>query len=196
MTTAKAPSEELEIVCKNLIALKLKHWQSALSTDIEELLPEQRKLVLSHLTKATALELSERHTQTINRRIDLAKFIRIQTIDQFDFDYNAATKEIKSKYVKLHGKICDGHVPRAVFVGNTSLGKTHLARSLGYAACQANISVVFTKAAQIVNEMATAKTTHTLNRELKKYRRQIAAVFLATESLAFRWVTPLDRSRS
>src|SRR3984957_15856169 len=85
MTTAKTPTEELEVVGKNLLALKLKHWQSDLSTDLEGLLPESRKIILSHLTKATGLELSERHTQSINRRIELAKFIRIQTIDQFDF---------------------------------------------------------------------------------------------------------------
>jgi DNA replication protein DnaC len=169
MTTAKTPTEELEVVGKNLLALKLKHWQSDLSTDLEGLLPESRKIILSHLTKATGLELSERHTQSINRRIELAKFIRIQTIDQFDFGYNVSTKEIKSSYVKLYDKIRDGHIPRAVFVGNTSLGKTHLARSLGYAACQADLSVMFTKAAQIVNALATAKATHTLDRELKKY---------------------------
>ncbi len=169
MTTNKTPTEELEAVSKNLTDLKLKHWQNVLNTDLDGLLPESRKLILSHLNRATRLELSERHTQSINRRIDLAKFIRIQTIDQFDFDYNASTKEIKSNYIKLHDKIAGGHIPRAVFVGNTSLGKTHLGRSLGYAACQADISVLFTKAAQIVNTLATAKATHTLDRELKKY---------------------------
>ena len=170
MTLTKTPQgEDLEVVSKNLTDLKLKHWQSVLSTDLEGLMPESRKLILSHLAKATRLELSERHTQSINWRIECAKFIRVQSIDQYDFDYNASTKEIKSGCIKLHDKIRDGHIPRAVFVGTTSLGKTHLARSLGLAACQAEISVLFTKAAQIVNALATAKATHTLDRELKKY---------------------------
>ena len=115
MTITKTPqAEDLEVVSKNLTDLKLKHWQSVLTTDLEGLMPESRNLILSHLANATRLELSERHTQSINRRMECAKFIRIQSIDQYDFDYNASTKEIKSGCIKLHDKIRDGHIPRAV----------------------------------------------------------------------------------
>ena len=167
--TTRDPKSDLEKIAKNMADLKLKNWCNSLSASLEVMLPEQRELLLGHLIKATELELADRHTQSIQRRIEGAKFIRLQTVDQFDFDYNASTKALRSSYLKLHQNTSNGTAPRAVFVGNTGLGKTHLSRALGYAACQSGIGVAFTKAAHIVNNLAAAKVTHTLDRELKKY---------------------------
>lgn len=125
----------------------------------------------TYLKKWTAIELAERHSQSIRRRIDDARFIRIQTVDQFDFQYNPSTRAIQKDFLKLHHETTSGKIPRAVLVGNTGLGKTHLARALGYAACQAGVSVLFTRASQIVNNLATAKAVYELERELRKYRK-------------------------
>jgi DNA replication protein DnaC len=73
--------------------------------------------------------------------------------------------------LKIYNQIRDGKIPRAVFVGNTGLGKTHLAKALGYAVCQSGGSAFFTKASTIINCLAAAKATHDLENELKKYRR-------------------------
>jgi DNA replication protein DnaC len=97
---------------------------------------EQQWLALA-MKKWTQTELAERHTAAIQRRTEDAKFIRIQSADQFDFKYNESTKTIEKDYLKLHCRTIEGIIPRAVFVGNTGLGKTHLSRSLGYTACQA-----------------------------------------------------------
>ena len=169
----KGPSPEgnaeFNQIQKNLLELRLKYWKQALDQEFDGLKSGERELLSAHLKRHTALELSERKTESIRRRIDAAKFIRIQTVDQYDFGYNASTKAAKAPYLKLHRQACDGQIPHAVFVGSTGLGKTHLARALGYAACQANQSVLFTKASTIVNVLAAAKATHNLDRELKKY---------------------------
>lgn len=154
------------------MSLKLKYWSDALSFELEKLNSKESHLLLEHLKKCSGLELAERHTGAIKRRVEAAKFIRIQTVDQFDFEYNPSTKALKASYLKLHNDVrLNGLVPRMVLVGTTGLGKTHLARALGYAACQAGLSVLFTRASVIVNNLAAAKMTNSLERELKKYRR-------------------------
>jgi DNA replication protein DnaC len=167
--TTRNPNNDIEQLLKNLNDLKLKHWPKKLGEQLDQLMPEARKVVVDLLIQGSATELAERHSEAIKRRIESAKFIRIQTVDKFDFDYNDSTKATRSPYLKLHNKISEGVCPRAVFVGNTGLGKTHLARALGYVACQSGIGVLFTKAASIVNNLACAKVTHALDREIKKY---------------------------
>jgi len=57
----------------------------------------------------------------------------------------------------------------AVFCGGVGLGKSHLATALGYAACQAGHSVLFTTAVDAINTLLAAHATHRLAAELKKY---------------------------
>jgi len=162
---------DIKPVLEALSTLRLLHWKQALMSDMSNIKPMELKLFSTYLQKWATTEISERHSKAIHRRVEAAKFIRIQTVDQFDFKYNPSTRGIESTFIKLHRATLEGKIPRAVFVGNTGLGKTHLSRSLGYAACQANLSVLFTRASQIVNQLATAKALHNLERELKKYRK-------------------------
>lgn len=154
-----------------LAQLKLKYWRDELAKEWPLMKPAEQQWLSDALLRWSRTELAERHTTAIQRKIEDAKFIRPQSVDQFDFKYNASTKMIEKDYLKLHQQTTDGKIPKAVFVGNTGLGKTHLSRSLGYAACQAGISVLFSRASQIVNDLATAKAMHNLERELRKYRK-------------------------
>jgi len=158
-------------ILKNLRNLRLNYWCDAIESDWPLLKPTDQALLSQHLKKWMTTEVAERHSNSIRRRIHEAKFIRIQTVDQFDFHYNPSTQAIQEDFLKLHRETVEGKIPHAVFVGNTGLGKTHLARSLGYAACQAGMSVLFTRATQIVNDLATAKALHNLEHEIKKYRK-------------------------
>lgn len=164
------PAELTELAC-GLTELKLKYWRDELAKDWPAMKPSEQQWLAQAMKKWTRTELAERHTASIQRRIEDAKFIRIQSVDQFDFKYNPSTKAIEKDYLKLHQSATDGTLPRAVLVGNTGLGKTHLSRALGFAACQAGFSVLFTRASQIVNDLATAKAVHNLERELRKYRK-------------------------
>lgn len=162
---------DLTSVTEGLKQLKLQHWRDTVVKDWATLKPAEQQFLAAALKKWISTELAERHTAGIQRRIENAKLIRLQSVDQFDFKYNASTRAIEKDYLKLHQQTLDGHIPHAVFVGNTGLGKTHLGRALGYAACQAGFSVLFTKASEIVNDLATAKAIHNLERALRKYRK-------------------------
>jgi len=164
-------TNDYESICTKLKDLKLAGWTSKMLEDFEELPPDNQSLLLNHLEKWSSAELADRHSKTISTRIRSAKFIKIQTIDDFDFNYNKSTKAIRSEYMELFHNTRKGELPRAVFVGTAGLGKTHLSRALGYAACQAKTPVLFTNTAKMINLLATAKASNRLELELNKYRR-------------------------
>ena len=151
--------------------LRLRHWGEALKTDLEEMTEQERQTVLKYLPKWISKEKTERKSQLIASRIRTAKFRKIQTIDKFNFQYSAATKSIEKNYLALFNSISRDFLPSAVFTGNAGLGKTHLARALGYASCQKTLSVFFVTAAEMVNHLTHAQKTFTLEAELARYRR-------------------------
>ena len=169
--TEQTLPKNLSAVSEKLEQLKLRSWKKAMEIDWQSMKPHDQEVVAALMSKWLSSELSDRRSQAISRRIDNANFIRIQTVDGFDFHYNASTRAIQKDYLKLHNAAANGIVPKAVFVGNTGLGKTHLSRALGYAACQSDTSVLFVRAAHIVNKLVTAKATGTLEKELLKFIR-------------------------
>lgn len=161
----------MEAIKKNFSELKLTHWLKLIEPEQEKLTDKESEALLRHLHCASQTELAERHSIIIQRRVAAAKFIRAQTLDQYDFDYNPSTRKIKSPLLALNQEARKGLVPKAVLVGTTGLGKTHLARALGFTACQAGNYVLFLKASTIVNSLATAKATNTLEKEIRRYRK-------------------------
>ena len=165
------PSNGLEGLKSTLEELNLKYWASKLDGDMNELTPEVQRAVTALIRKWGAHEICERLGRKIQQRIIGAQFIKTQTVDTFDFEYNKSTREIKKPYLELFNEVAKDNLPSAVFTGNAGLGKTHLARALGYAACQKNISVRFIATAKMVNALTSAQRDHNLERELSKYRR-------------------------
>ena len=129
--------------------------------------PERVASLAAALETMVDQELAHRADRTIERRIKEAQFVRIQTVDGFDFDYNASTKALRKTYLRL---LEADHVSQgvgAVFVGNSGLGKTHLARALGYAACQRGQRVLFLPSTSLLNRLVAADATKNLERAIK-----------------------------
>lgn len=158
---------------------------SAFVRDVEELVskdPENAAAVLACLGRMADTEIAERTERKVQRRINEAQFIRIQTADAFDFTYNASTRKLKKRYLRL---LKAGAVEQgigAAFVGNSGLGKTHLARSLAYDACQRGHRVLFIPCATLLNRLVTADATKTLDREVKRLESQS---LLVVDELAY-----------
>jgi DNA replication protein DnaC len=144
--------------------------------------PERALLAVSTLGPLVDHELQGRAQRSVERRIQEARFIRIQTVDQFDFNYNPATRKIETPHLKLLHADPVSQGVGAVFVGNSGLGKTHLARALGYAACQLLHSVLFLPCSTLLNRLATAEVTKDLEREI---RRLTSPRLLIVDELAY-----------
>ena len=57
-----------------------------------------------------------------------------------------------------------------VLIGNPGVGKTFLAKVIGWKACQANQRVLFTTAMDMLNQLAASQVDHSLVRKLEVYR--------------------------
>ena len=166
-----ATDANLDNLTAALGELRLKHWGPLIKQDLDQMAPELRTTMLSCLNRWTETEKAERKAALIASRIRSAKFRKLQTIDNFDFGHSKATQAIQKNYLSLYHGVSADNLPSAMFTGNAGLGKTHLARALGYAACQKGISALFTTAAEMVNHLSQAQRTFSIENELNRYRR-------------------------
>ena len=155
----------------SLKELRLKHFGEVMTQDLQEMTPAEQGLILKSLSKWAQTEKAERQVQSIAAKIRSSRFKRIQTIDMYEFGHSKATQSIQKAYLALYQSIAPGNYPSAVFTGTAGMGKTHLARSLGYGACQKGLSVLFTTAAEMVNQLGHAQKAFNLEAELTRYRK-------------------------
>jgi DNA replication protein DnaC len=74
-----------------------------------------------------------------------------------------------------------------IALGNSGTGKTHVALALGLAACQKGLTVAFTTAASLVNQLMEARD----ERRLLKLQRDLAAVkLLSVDELGYVPLSP------
>jgi DNA replication protein DnaC len=57
-----------------------------------------------------------------------------------------------------------------IVIGNPGTGKTFLAKCMAYAACKANIKVLFTTAIDMINHLIAAEADHSLLKKLHHYQ--------------------------
>lgn len=162
---------ENQQIQEGLAALKLRFWSQAMMEDLEKMRDQDREVITKYLSLWISKEKAERHTSMIQSKIRTAKFRRVQTVENFDFRHSKTAEKIEKTYLTLHQSINKDNLPSAVFTGHAGTGKTHLARALGYAACQKGLSVLFITAAEMVNHLQHAQKSYNLESELNKYRK-------------------------
>ena len=110
----------------------------------------------------------------------------LKTLDQFRWDWPT---QINQALIQHHFtlRFLKDHL-NLIYLGNVGLGKTHLAIALGYEACLKGHSVFFTSAIDILNTLASAKSTGRLKQEIKKYTKPS---LLIVDELGY---LPIDKS--
>ena len=124
---------------------------------------------IDYLGRLIEAEADLRRDRSIQRRIRLARFPVIKTLEQFQWSW---PKKINRFEVQnLFRLQFIEEKANVIFLGGVGLGKTHLCTALGYAACENGHSVLFASAIDIINTLAAAQSTGRLKAELKKYLR-------------------------
>ena len=123
---------------------------------------------LDYLLRLTELEVAARTANALKARIKQAGFPVFKDLDTFDF--SAAPGISKQKILELARGGWIDNKTNCCLVGASGTGKTHLAISLGLAACRDGRRVRFLTAAALVNRLEEAQKQFTLDRFLKQHR--------------------------
>ncbi|MCF8025581.1 MAG: IS21-like element helper ATPase IstB, partial [Desulfobacteraceae bacterium] len=124
---------------------------------------------VDYLARLIDGETALRHDRSIQRRIRLARFPVIKTLDQFNWSWPKAINRLQVQ--NLFALQFIKNKSNVIFLGGVGLGKTHLASALGYAACLKGHSVLFATAIDVINTLTAAQSAGRLKQELKKYTK-------------------------
>lgn len=152
-----------------LTQLRLGGMADQLSATVEQAATTNLDL-LTTLSRLADIELEHRFQNAIALRWKQSKLTEKLTIDQFDFDHHKSRKEHRTRILNLLNlDFVHAHMD-VILIGNPGAGKTFLAKCLAYAACNANIKVLFTTAIDMINHLIAAEADHSLLKKLQFYQ--------------------------
>lgn len=146
---------------------------SAVETHLEEAISygqdknwSYQKMLLHLLT----LEVERRQQVRIELRFRQSKLNEKVTIDQFEFEYHKSRKDHKNTILNLTTNEYIHRKHDIILIGHPGVGKTYLAKCLGYTATLSGIKVLFTTAMDMINQLIAAEADHSLVKKLKYYQ--------------------------
>jgi DNA replication protein DnaC len=152
-----------------LIHLRLKGMSDQLGVVMEQAVKNNLDL-LTTLSRLADIELEQRFQNAIALRWKQSKLAEKLTIDQFDFSHHKSRQEQKTRLLNLLTlDFARAHMD-VILIGNPGTGKTFLAKCLAYAACNANLKVLFTTAIDMINHLIAAEADHSLLKKLQHYQ--------------------------
>jgi DNA replication protein DnaC len=140
---------------------------------------------LDYLATLAEGEADLRRDRSIQRKIRLARFPVLKTLEQFRWSWPTAINRVAVQNL-FRLKFLEDRA-NVIFLGGVGLGKTHLATALAYSACLQGKSVLFATAVDVINTLSVAQASNRLKSELKKY---LAPSLLVLDELGF---MPIDK---
>jgi DNA replication protein DnaC len=159
---------------KQLIYLKLPYIRDN-HESVAQIAARKEWTHIHYLSELIKQESNLRQDRTIQRRIRMARFPVVKTLDQFNWSWPKKINKpqiqnlFRLKFIEDKSNI--------VFIGGVGMGKTHLASALGYQACLKGHTVLFASAIDTINNLISAQRAGRLKQELKKYLKP-SVIFL------------------
>lgn len=157
------PREELTPLLKKL---RLSGVLETLELRVQEALSDE---VTHHefLVRLCRDEVERREAKQLGLRLRRANFEHAKTLMDFDFQFNNTIP--KSTVIDL--ATC-GFVSRhenVLLLGQTGVGKSHIAQALGNRACRLGLSVLFVAAHDMFRDLRAGLADDTAHRKLQRY---------------------------
>jgi DNA replication protein DnaC len=161
-------SEEREQLLHNLRRLSLRHAAQNLDDHIEK----AAKLKLASegfLTRLVEAEILARKETALKKRLQEAELPEICRLEDYDFKRQPSLSRDKVLALAELGFI--DRCQSVMWIGPSSVGKTHLAIALGVRACEANYRVCFVRAHALLTRPYPALADDTLEEVLDEYQK-------------------------
>jgi len=141
-----------------------------MAKELEPVISDAASKNLSHsdmLERLADLEIDGRQERSIARRFRLSKLRCQYDIADFDFEHDKSRRQLKAKILRLLDLDFIRQGTNLVIIGNPGVGKTYLAQTIAWKACQANMRVLFSPAMHMLNLLVASQVDHSLVRKLK-----------------------------
>lgn len=112
-------------------------------------------------------EVDRRESKQLSARLRRANFEAMKSIEDFDFQFNPNVP--KAKVIDL--ATC-GFVERhanVLIIGNTGVGKSHLAQALGQRACRAGYSALYVAAHDMLTQLRASRADQSYEKKMSRF---------------------------
>jgi DNA replication protein DnaC len=143
-----------------------------MSHHLDQMLTEATAKNLSLAQTLEALidrEIESRYQRSVERRFKISRLQTRPSIDTFHFNHHKSRAQLKTRILRLLDLDFLRHGTSVCLIGNPGVGKTYLAKIIGWRACQANQRVFFTTAMDMLNQLLASQVDHSVVRKLKLY---------------------------
>jgi len=159
---------EIERVRVQLRQLGLRTMADAFEAEADLAAKSQSSFV-AYLGRLVDLEAAAKTDRSIRARLARAHFPAFCTLEAFDFSFQPWLNAAAVRELATLGFLQEA--VNLVWVGPPNTGKSHLAIAVGIKACEAHKTVLFVKAADLLDQLLAASVNRTLGRLLTTLTR-------------------------
>lgn len=120
-----------------------------------------------NLLRLLEMEAVDKERRSVQRRTKAAGFPVIRVLDTFEFDAGRLPFLHKEQVWELSECNFINEKRNVIAIGNSGMGKSHMAVALGIEAIRRGFTVRFRRASDLVNQMSESQNEHQLSRYIK-----------------------------
>lgn len=157
-----------QLLQRNLQDLKL----TQMSLKIDEYITkinENKISIVDALCELTSREIEVKNFNATNAMVKVAGFPHLKEIKDFDFDFQP--KINKQQFLDFESLRFLENNSNIILIGNSGVGKTHLATSIGIAAAKKRISTYFIKCQDLIEQLKKAYLENKLDSRIKHFSK-------------------------
>lgn len=155
-------------LCNNLKELKLNQISINLDEYIDQV-NEGKISIVDALYELTSKEIEVKNFNAMNAMVKVAGFPHHKELKDFDFDFQP--KINKQQFLDFESLRFLENNSNIILIGNSGVGKTHLATSIGIAAAKKRVSTYFIKCHDLIDQLKKAYLENRLETRIKHFSK-------------------------